>query len=318
MGTDTSCLTVGPWTSWASDTPLAQRPQAGPLGGGAGDRGVEDQPRPDRLAESGLQRGVARRRRRDRRARPGRTTPTRWRTGPRARLATTRSRARSRDQLPGGEPVAPVVAQHPEQLRGGRDVAERHPARSPGDGVAGCSASTAAVTTPERALGADEELLEVVAGVVLAQRAQPVPHPPVGQHHLEAQHQVAHHPVAQHRGTAGVGRDVAADRAAALATRGSAGTAGRPRPPPPAPSPATTPASTVIVSPTASTSRTARIRPSDSTTWEPESSGTAPPLDPGVAALRDDRHPGVVREAQDVGDLGGARRGVRRPAAAPL
>ena len=42
----------------------------------------------------------------------------------------------------------------------------------------------------------------------------------------------------------------------------------------------TQPASTVIVPPTASTSRTARIRPSDSTTCEPESSGTAPPLMP--------------------------------------
>ena len=35
----------------------------------------------------------------------------------------------------------------------------------------------------ERALGADEQVLEVVAGVVLAQRGETVPHAPVGQHH---------------------------------------------------------------------------------------------------------------------------------------
>ena len=68
----------------------------------------------------------------------------------------------------------------------------------------------------ERALRADEQLGEVVAGVVLAEPAQPVPHPAVGQHDLEAEHQLAGHAVAQHRGAAGVGREVAADGAAAL------------------------------------------------------------------------------------------------------
>ena len=50
----------------------------------------------------------------------------------------------------------------------------------------------------------------------LRSAAQPVPDPAVGQHDLEAEHQLAGHAVAQHRGAAGVGREVAADRAAAL------------------------------------------------------------------------------------------------------
>ena len=39
----------------------------------------------------------------------------------------------------------------------------------------------------EGALGADKELLQIVAGVVLAQPPQPVPDTPVGQYDLEAQ-----------------------------------------------------------------------------------------------------------------------------------
>ena len=39
----------------------------------------------------------------------------------------------------------------------------------------------------EGALAADEELLQIVAGVVLAQPPQPVPDTPVGQYDLEAQ-----------------------------------------------------------------------------------------------------------------------------------
>ena len=68
----------------------------------------------------------------------------------------------------------------------------------------------------ERAFGADEELLQVVAGVVLAQAAQAVPDAAVGKHDLDAQRQLARVAEAQHRGAAGVGRQVAADRAAAL------------------------------------------------------------------------------------------------------
>ena len=69
---------------------------------------------------------------------------------------------------------------------------------------------------PERAFAADKELLQIVAGVVLAQPAQTVPDPPVGQHDLEPQRQLAGIAVAQHRDAAGIGRQIAADLAAAL------------------------------------------------------------------------------------------------------
>jgi alpha/beta hydrolase family protein len=63
----------------------------------------------------------------------------------------------------------------------------------------------------EGALAADEELLQIVAGIVLAQAAKAVPNPSVGQHHLEAQCQLAGIAVAQDRDAAGVGRQIAAD-----------------------------------------------------------------------------------------------------------
>ncbi|MNS91422.1 hypothetical protein D3C72_1255140 [compost metagenome] len=63
----------------------------------------------------------------------------------------------------------------------------------------------------QRALGSDEQLLQVIAGVVLAQALQAVEHLTVGHDGLDAQHQVAHHAVAQDGGAAGIGRDDAAD-----------------------------------------------------------------------------------------------------------
>jgi len=68
----------------------------------------------------------------------------------------------------------------------------------------------------EGALAADEELLQIVAGIVLAQAAKAVPNPSVGQHHLEAQCQLAGFAVAQDRDAAGVGRQIAADLTAPL------------------------------------------------------------------------------------------------------
>ena len=68
----------------------------------------------------------------------------------------------------------------------------------------------------ERAFGAHEQVLEVVAGIVLLERAQAVPDVAVGQHDLEAHHEVARVAVAQHLHAAGIGREIAADLAGAL------------------------------------------------------------------------------------------------------
>ncbi len=68
----------------------------------------------------------------------------------------------------------------------------------------------------ERSLGADEQALEVVAGIVLAQLAEGVDHPPVRQHRLDAGDEIAGIAVGDHSHPAGVGRDIAADGAGSL------------------------------------------------------------------------------------------------------
>ncbi len=84
----------------------------------------------------------------------------------------------ARHKLEGRHRIPLRFAQHAEQpQRGGRGV-ERDERRRYGGGARkqperrGCHDA-------ERALGADEELLQVVAGVVLAQRGQLVEHPAV-------------------------------------------------------------------------------------------------------------------------------------------
>ena len=68
----------------------------------------------------------------------------------------------------------------------------------------------------QRAFAADEQIAQVVAGVVLAQATQALPDLALGRHHLQAQAQLAGIAVAQHRRAAGIGGQVAADGATAL------------------------------------------------------------------------------------------------------
>ena len=65
----------------------------------------------------------------------------------------------------------------------------------------------------QRAFRADEKLLQVIAGIVLPQWAGKIEHAPVCQHDFQTKHEIAHAAVAQHIYAAGIGRDVAADRA---------------------------------------------------------------------------------------------------------
>ena len=127
----------------------------------------------------------------------------------------TRSR-HARDELEAGDALAAAAraasrAAPRRRRRIGTATNAVATARRPGR-----SFSTARGDDAERALGADEEVLQVVAGVVLAQPAQPVPDAAVGQHDLEPEHLLAHVAVAQHLRAAGVGGDVAAHLAAAL------------------------------------------------------------------------------------------------------
>ena len=68
----------------------------------------------------------------------------------------------------------------------------------------------------QRALGADEQVLEVVAGVVLLEFAQVIEHLAGRQHHLDAEAEFAGIAIGEHAGAAGVGGKVAADLAGSL------------------------------------------------------------------------------------------------------
>ncbi len=142
--------------------------------------------------------------------------------------------AEARDQLEGGELIAARLARAREQLHrvfDARQAEERgldgFRQREKAQGRGGDDA--------ERAFAADEELLHVVAGIVLAQRAQAVPHAAIGQHDFEAEHQRARIAVAQHLDTAGIGRDIAADLARAFGAEAQGEEAIDAPPPPSAP-----------------------------------------------------------------------------------
>ena len=60
-------------------------------------------------------------------------------------------------------------------------------------------------------LAADEQLLEVVAGVVLKNFMQRREYCAIGQHRFQPEHHIAHHAVTDHPVAAGVGRQIAAN-----------------------------------------------------------------------------------------------------------
>jgi len=68
----------------------------------------------------------------------------------------------------------------------------------------------------QRAFAADEQVAQVVAGVVLAQARQAVPDLALRGDHLQAQAQLARVAIAQHLRAAGIGAQVAAQHAAAF------------------------------------------------------------------------------------------------------
>ena len=68
----------------------------------------------------------------------------------------------------------------------------------------------------QRAFAADEQVAQVVAGVVLAQALEAVPDLALGRHHFQAQAQIAGIAIAHHLRAAGVGAQIAADRATAF------------------------------------------------------------------------------------------------------
>ena len=72
----------------------------------------------------------------------------------------------------------------------------------------------------ERPFGADQQLAQIVAAIVLLERGQPLEQAAVGQHRFEPKDERPHGPEAQHLGAAGIGRDQAADRRRAARAQG--------------------------------------------------------------------------------------------------
>ncbi len=141
------------------------------------------------------------------------------RFGQRGGRAQRHFEARPEDQLEGGKQIAtraPRQGEERHRILGGAQADQRHlDLRRPGEQLERRGGDQA-----ERPFAADEHLLEVVAAIVLAQGAQPVPHAAVRQHDLQPEHEVARHAVAQHVEAAGVGGDIAADAAGPLRAEG--------------------------------------------------------------------------------------------------
>jgi hypothetical protein len=68
----------------------------------------------------------------------------------------------------------------------------------------------------QRPLPADEQMLQIVSGIVLVQTPQPIPYPPIRQNSLDAQNQLAHIAVTYGHGAAGIGGQQSADCGTAL------------------------------------------------------------------------------------------------------
>src|SRR5262245_1426274 len=101
-----------------------------------------------------------------------------------------------RHQLERGNAIANMRPEGSQELDGLPWTPDGHKRRSGGSG-ARIEPQHRRGDDAERALGAEEYLLQVVAGVVLAQAAQAVPYAAIGKHHLETEHLLARVAVAQ-------------------------------------------------------------------------------------------------------------------------
>ena len=120
--------------------------------------------------------------------------------------------------LEGGQFAAEMLSRHPQESRDlpkrGQGAQRHLPLRRRGKDAQRCARHHA-----EDALAADEKLLQVDAGIVLDVFAQALEHGAIGRDDFEAEDQVSRHAVTDDAVAAGIGRDVAADGAAAARTK---------------------------------------------------------------------------------------------------
>ena len=199
---------------------IAQAPEILALALVLGDRDIADEPFVQCRRQFGEQRRVERfgivAREFDQRI-PG-AGRGEWRARLR-NMAQHRVEARVRDDLEPFEGVAQRRVEPPQQdecLVGRFEPDPRGGAR----GRDGNEAQAGRRHDSQRALGAAQQVAQVVTAVVLLQRRQTVEDATVGQHRLDSRDQRAHRAVAQHLRAAGVGRDEPSDRRRPLAAEG--------------------------------------------------------------------------------------------------
>ena len=114
------------------------------------------------------------------------------------------------DQLEGADqPAQPCLGPRQQRQRGGR--VRHHQQRGRFGGGHRKQPEAGRRDHPQRALCPDQQVPQVIAGVILAQPLQPVQHRSVRQHRLDPQAQVARIAITQHIDPARIGRHHPAD-----------------------------------------------------------------------------------------------------------
>ena len=112
-------------------------------------------------------------------------------------------------------PFLAMQQQLARMLEGREARPDYPPAADFGEQPQGCGGHDA-----KRALGTDQQLLEIESAIVLLERRERVEHAAVGHHRLQSEHLRTHRAVAQHLCAAGIRRDKAADGCRSLAAKG--------------------------------------------------------------------------------------------------
>ncbi len=126
---------------------------------------------------------------------------------------------KTRDQFEGGDLAARFFAREIEQCEGvgRRGQADKGGRDRPGLGK---ELQDGRRDDFERSLRADEEILEVIAGIVFFQLGKTGVDASVGKHGLDAEHEIARGAIGDDARAAGVGGEIAADGAGALGGEG--------------------------------------------------------------------------------------------------
>jgi hypothetical protein len=129
-------------------------------------------------------------------------------------------------------------------------------------------------------------LRKVIAGIVLAQCAHlAIQHAAIGEHHFQAEAEIARIAIGEHVHATGIAGEIAADAARAFRCKREREQPVMHAPLPPARTASVAPASTVIEKSSASTAMMRVMRSSESSTSLPSAFGICPPTNPVLPDL---------------------------------